>query len=273
MPYATYQQVAQKTIEDRIRNRFRSEISTLEMLGFTELCFYSDISHPFSLVVFLWPMLTYLLTERSIVEIQSPLRVVGFSPLLASKDYTTYVTISTLGVEFYTNFADGTGLISASYKIATIVDDKRKLYRYSDSLTIESTWELHKERINKFKAGGNQIRDNICFEDYVEILDRADRESVVSFKVVELFLGVVVIYYGSVLLRAGEYIGAVVLLAFGILIFIKSDWGQRVKNDVLRKTIEYVSWQVLILGFIIQLIVFWAQLSQALIRILCLSAS
>jgi hypothetical protein len=173
MQLLTYQQVVRPEAHDEIRHRYRSDIDRLEWLGFEELCFYSEVLFPFSAIL-AFPLVLFMLVKREIVKLGFPLRAVIHYPLLVSREYNTYVEIFSMGVKFYTNFADGTALVSANFKASGSSNEERKFHKYASKREIETAWAFHQDKIRHCISSGRQIRDNVCFEDYVEISTRDD---------------------------------------------------------------------------------------------------
>jgi len=94
-------------------------------------------------------------------------------PLLVNKEHATCATLDSWGVSFYTNFTDGTALVS-KYTPFNVVDEETKFYRYNCEEDVESAWAFHQAQRDYFRSMGSQVRHYLCFEDYVEISSRDD---------------------------------------------------------------------------------------------------
>ncbi len=169
-----YQQTTQSEIVSRVRDRYASEIALLKDMGFAELCFYTEAMFPLSLLL-LFPVVLLMRAQKEVIQIQSPLRIAVCCPILVAREYATYAVMMGYGVKFYTNFTDGTGLISANFPSLDILDLKGKLYKYAAPQPIESAWRLHLDRTESLKAEGKQVRNRIGFEDFVELSAREDQ--------------------------------------------------------------------------------------------------
>jgi hypothetical protein len=164
-----YQQVAQGKVQDKVRNRYRSEINVLKKVGFEELCFCGEVTRPLGCILF-FPLFLFMFIKGEVVKLKWPWRLAVQYPLLVAREQATFAILYGLGVKFYTSFTDGTVLICAnSNMVSPLTVDEKKFYKYSSPLDIEAAWDFHQGKVNEFKAGGRQTRDALCFEDYVEI--------------------------------------------------------------------------------------------------------
>ena len=173
-----YHQTTQPEIVSRVRDRYAPEITLLKGMGFAELCFYTEAMLPFSLLL-LFPIVLLMRAQKEVIQIQSPLRIAVCCPILVAREHATYAVMMGYGVKFYTNFTDGTGLISANFPSFDILDQKGKLYKYAapQPIAIESAWGLHRDRIESLRAEGKQVRNRIGFEDFVELSAREDQSA------------------------------------------------------------------------------------------------
>ncbi len=168
-----YEQIVDFDGCERVRERYRADMSALSQLGFRELCFYREGTQPFSLVFFL-PIFLLMRAKRELVQIQSPLRITAAYPLMASNEYSTGALILGLGIKFYTSFTDGSGLITANFLTDLIDDDRRQLYKYGAVQSTPDAWEQHRGHINQRKATGKRLREPFGFEDYVRLSKREE---------------------------------------------------------------------------------------------------
>jgi hypothetical protein len=167
-----YEQVAQGKTQDKIRNRYRQEINVLKKVGFEELCFCGEVTRPLGCILF-FPLFLFMFIKGEVVKIKRSWRLATHYPLLVAREHATFAILYGLGVKFYTNFTDGTALVSANSGITSpVIADEEKFYKYRSSLDIEAAWDFHRDKVSKFRSEGRQTRDTLCFEDYVEISTR-----------------------------------------------------------------------------------------------------
>jgi hypothetical protein len=169
-----YEQVAQGKVQDRIRNRYKSDIDTLKRVGFEELCFCSEVTRSLGCILF-FPLLLLMLIKGEVVKVKRAWVLALQYPLLVSREHATFAIVYGWGIKFYTNFTDGTALISANSKLASSVTaDEEKYYKYKCPRDTETAWNFHRDKVNRFRSAGRQTRDTLCFEDYVEISMREE---------------------------------------------------------------------------------------------------
>ncbi len=64
-----YELTTDLDIIDEVRARYAAEVAALKQLGFTELCFYSEIIFPFSAVV-LFPVWRLMRQHKEVRQIR-----------------------------------------------------------------------------------------------------------------------------------------------------------------------------------------------------------
>jgi hypothetical protein len=170
-----YKQGAGEQIEEKVRSKYRETISVLTRIGFDELCFYNE-THPFFGLSFgLTGLIGNLMVLfKEVTKIRGFLSISAFYPLLISKEYATYVQVFSLGVKFYTHFTDETTLISQNFRKCHVSDEREKYYKFGESRSIEAAWEFHRATVDRLRSEGKKFKDNICFEDFVQISNRED---------------------------------------------------------------------------------------------------
>ncbi len=171
--FIDYELTTDLAIIDRVRARYAAERAALAQLGFTELCFYSEIIFPFSAVV-LFPAWWMMRQHKEVRQIRWPLRISASYPLLVSPSHATSVLVMGLGVKFYTLFADDTGLITANFNSSSGQDRDGTFVKYATPGSIEAIWQQHGERLREAQASGKQLRAATTFEDYVALSQREE---------------------------------------------------------------------------------------------------
>jgi hypothetical protein len=177
-----YQQIAEPEIARKVQARYSATINGLKQQGFDELCICGETMFPLSVIVLL-PLALMMLGRREIVRIHRPLRITLCYQLLVSRQWATYALVFGFGVKFYTNFTDGTGLVSANFVAPlmpqTVADEKGKFYRYAAARPLQSAWEFHQSLISNFTRAGKTPRDELSFENYVG-LSRREAERILQ---------------------------------------------------------------------------------------------
>ncbi len=148
----------------------------LKQLGFLEYGFYGETVHafgfvPLGLTGFLG-ILIALFKEVTLVE--RNLDVTIFNAVMASQEYATYAGPFGLGVKFYTMFADGTFIISANFNTPAINDREERIYKLARVESISSSWENHRNWVEKSWSEGKQKADHLSFAEFKRLTERED---------------------------------------------------------------------------------------------------
>jgi len=168
-----YQQTHRKDAIDEVRNKYRSQIHQLKMLGFNELGFYREIIEWFGLRLGMLGLLGAIgFLANEITKIGPRLTINGFYISLAYQENGSYATVSKTGVNFFTNSNDGTLCISTSYKSSEINNNNYQLFRTASPRSIQATLKDHQDQVNKFLAEGKTINENIGMAGFLSAVRR-----------------------------------------------------------------------------------------------------
>lgn len=170
-----YQGTMRKELIDQVRAKHRARIDQLKSLGFVELCFYSETVPWFGMTIGPLGLLGALaVLSNEVALIGKNLSVKGYYPGLFSWEYSTYASVSQLGVNLYTSFTDGTHLISSNYAGIEILDDKQKLYKISRPRSIQTMWANHQQQVNEFHAEGKQTLERVDLAAYLALIKQVN---------------------------------------------------------------------------------------------------
>jgi hypothetical protein len=177
MPATAIQEIYKDKVEFRLRQRYADEIETLKELGFTHLTYVREINFPLSALVLGWvlPLMSF---RRELYTVEGLLRLVTFNPVMFAPVECTYAEIFNLGVQFFTQFTDGTLLISANYPNTTITDYARRFYKYhppldEETLSIQEAFERHQQRSTDFQVSGYARSPEFSLVHFEGMLNRS----------------------------------------------------------------------------------------------------
>ncbi len=192
----SYRLVNDQVVASRLRERFVSEIVFLEKVGFTPFSLHRELVAPFSVFIF-FPIYLAMLMGQEVLQIQSPLRIASFHPIYVARDLGTYAYIYGMGCKFYTNFTDGTWLVSntqLSLRKPSVI-----VVKSDPNLTsISKIWDKHREKISELVSREKQINPHLSFEAWADLdrqFDRSSRISVLSMGFIWLMLVASVLYW------------------------------------------------------------------------------
>jgi len=166
-----HEQVFDRNIEQRVRERYAEEIRQLTFLGFS----YSFIeSESFSiyrlLVIFPAIILFIMLLKREVLAIGRGGRILLAMPVFCSADGRVFAHPFALGVKFYTAFRDGRLLITKNFK-----DDCRETSEFvvqAANGTISETWQTHQALLERLNTEANPASRDRSYEAFVTISER-----------------------------------------------------------------------------------------------------
>jgi hypothetical protein len=169
----SYKLAYDKSISDELKKRFASEIAYLETEEFSSFSLHQEIIHPFSLLTF-FPIYLAMRMGNEIIQIQSPLRITSFHLMYASQKHSTYAYVYGLGCKFYTNFTDGSWLVSNTHQ--KIKNKAVTILRGDPEHTSpDQIWKRHQEKISELETQGKQINPHISFDAWVKLEQQFDQ--------------------------------------------------------------------------------------------------
>ena len=176
---AIYKLAYDKEISDELRRRFAADITFLEREGFRSSSLHQEIIYPFSVLTF-FPIYLAMRAGNEIIKIEPPLRISSFHIMFASQTHATYAYVYGLGCKFYTNFSDGTWLVSNT---SLDIDDQTVIVIKRNpefTLTTEFVWKRHQDKISELQAQGKHLSQNVSFEAWAKLDQRFDQSSLSS---------------------------------------------------------------------------------------------
>jgi hypothetical protein len=142
----TYREEHRPEILARVRGRYADDMRQLAGAGFRELCFYRELLGPYSLLTQCVRLL-FMRTKREVLVHDSPLQGGAAFVLLHHSDPETVALPMGFGVKLYTALADGTLVLSTSFKsVAMPRPDARVLKAFAGETPLDA-WQSHRQRI------------------------------------------------------------------------------------------------------------------------------
>lgn len=174
-------EITNPSLRARVRARYSTEIASLEALAFRCLTFKLETGTPFSLLSYL-PELPLMLRAKEILIFPFPLRLSAVSVLCVHAEPSTIASCMGLGVKFFTNFAEGSLLISSTLVSHVVLQDPAlqnptsQIIRNPPRETVNDAWALHRSRVAELEALGKKVRTTNSFADYVEVSEREEAD-------------------------------------------------------------------------------------------------
>src|SRR5688500_10342024 len=174
MPLIHIEEIQKQKVEYQIYERYKTEISELQKLGFEDLQFTREVSFPFSALLMFFAYFPMRMAGE-IVRVEGPLRFVLFHPLLLHHEYDTYGQAFGMGVKLLTLLEDNGVLISCNYPTTNYVNPKRGLFRYDapSGTSIAACFEAHQNRIEMLEKSGHVVNRQLNLNNY-EIVQHLD---------------------------------------------------------------------------------------------------
>lgn len=176
-----YSEIADPTLQSRVRGRYSAEIATLLALGFRHLAFKLEARGPFSAISHL-PILPLMRRAKEVLVFPFPLRLGAAHVLLVHSAPPAIASCMGMGVKFFTNFSDHWLLISSTLQshIAlqnlSALEPNSQIVRLPPCRMPEEAWLSHKRRTTEMEARGETIGNTSSFADYIEISRREEAD-------------------------------------------------------------------------------------------------
>jgi hypothetical protein len=168
-----YIRVSSPAMEQRIQNRYRSDIEELSALGFNYQ-FSVGQTFPVANLVLIFPaiVLLMMLWKREIITLNRGMEIAVLHAIYASKDKTTFARPSALGIVFHTVFEYGSSLVSTNYGSNRESNDPSGLKferRAYAGASISDTWASHHRMVQAKIADGTDADRDMSFKAYAAI--------------------------------------------------------------------------------------------------------
>jgi hypothetical protein len=162
-------QVASPQLQQRARNRFKSEIDQLEKLGF-DYAFLDGQNFFLFRIALLFPLLVQFmkLSFREVMTLTGAANLLTVYTVFVSRDKTTYAHSNGLGTVFETAFEDATILLTKNFGDSTGYGPV-VIAQVMNKASISSMWAEHVWRIQMLETEGRHADHKPSFETYVRI--------------------------------------------------------------------------------------------------------
>jgi len=173
-------EITDPKLQSRIRARYGSEIASIQDLGFRHLAFTLEALGPFSAVSKLL-LIPLMLQAKEVLAFPFPLRLGTANVVLVHFGPSSMATCMGMGVKFFTNFSDGSLLISSTLPSHAALqnpteDSNSNIVRTPPCLTPAQAWLSHKRRIEQLETQGKTICNTDSLQDYADISRREDAD-------------------------------------------------------------------------------------------------
>jgi len=168
-----YEEITDPRIEQRVRERYATEVDQLTSLGFGYE-FTSGESTSLSRVLLIFPAIILLQVRAhgGVLALGRGGKILLATPVLGSTDGRAFGHPQTLGVTFYTAFRNGPLIVTKNYKSACY-ETPDCVMQGSDG-TVAEAWQTHKERVNALDTDANPANRDRSYEAYADIARRQD---------------------------------------------------------------------------------------------------
>jgi len=155
--------------EQRIQQRYQSEVDQLTDLGFNHLFYFGEAFSVFRLLL-VFPLLVLLAmrSKGTPITLYQGTKVLAGNPVLGARDKTAYAHPNSFGVTFHTAFRDGSVLLSKTY--ADPLTYIPTTTSYGRVASIADTWAAHQGRIQDMESSGKRVDLQTSFAFYSEMV-------------------------------------------------------------------------------------------------------
>jgi hypothetical protein len=168
-----YEEIADPRIEQRVRQRYASEVDQLTSLGFN-YAFTSGESISLSRVLLIYPAIVLLRARANgaVLALGRGGKILLATPVLSSADGRAFGHPQSLGVEFQTAFRNGPLFVTKNYK-GICGETPECVMRASDG-TVAEAWQTQMQWVNKLDTDANPANRDRSYQAYADIARRED---------------------------------------------------------------------------------------------------
>jgi hypothetical protein len=166
-------------IRSRVKRRYDPVFQQLSPLGFEEQTLFKEVSggNPFWLILLVLA-LPIMISRREVIGFEFPMSITNYCLLYINKKFSTQSQVYGLGETFYTEFDDGTLLISTNttHTSEDLIDEENNYYRYYyDKVPVSELWDYHLKSIEDFNNQGKRLINDPDFQTFSRISTRSDQ--------------------------------------------------------------------------------------------------
>jgi hypothetical protein len=169
-----YQEIADPRVEQRVRDRYASDLDQLTSLGFS-YAYTSGESMSIFRILLIYPALILLQIRAhgGILTLGRGARILLAAPVLTSADGRVFANPQTLGVSFYTAFRNGPLLVTKNYKSTCCIATPQWVMQ-AEVGTVAEAWQTHKQWLTKLDTEANPANRDRSYQAYADIAHRQD---------------------------------------------------------------------------------------------------
>ena len=169
-----YEEIADLRIEERVRERYATQIAQLSSLGFSYV-FTSGEAMSLLRTLLIYPAIVYLqMRMKGEVLTLHGGKLLLAVPVFTSSDGRVFWHSNALGTTFHTSFASGQILITKNYKGVCDSCETPEVVMHGSNGTIAEAWQTHKEWLNNLDTAANPAKRDRSYQAYADIARRED---------------------------------------------------------------------------------------------------
>jgi hypothetical protein len=168
-----YEEIADPRIEQRVRERYASEVDQLTSLGFN-YAFSSGEAMSLSRILLIYPAIVLLQARANgaVLALGRGGKILLAAPVLSSADGRAFGHPQSRGVTFYTAFRNGPLLVTKNYK-SVCCETPECVMQASDG-TVAEAWQTHKEWVSRLDTDANPANRDRSYQAFADIARRED---------------------------------------------------------------------------------------------------
>jgi hypothetical protein len=168
-------QISSPEFEQKMRNRYATEISQLSSLGFDCAFFYGESFSIFRLLLIFPAMVTFTMWRRGVtMTIIQGTKLLNGNPVLVSRDKRAFAHPNGLGLTFHTAFRDGSLLVSKDYGEGESTNTSQITIKRYNGASINELWSQHQRSISLIETDANPVDRQSTFDAYREDLRKEE---------------------------------------------------------------------------------------------------
>jgi hypothetical protein len=171
-------QIFSPAFEQKMRNRYATEISQLSSLGFDCAFFYGESFSIFRLALIFPAILTFSMWRKGVtMTLYQGTRLLNGNPVLVSRDKRAFAHTNGLGLTFHTAFRDGSVLASKDYGDGDSSNTFQVTIKRYKGASIGELCAQHQRSVSLLETDANPVDRQSTYDAYREIIRKEEARS------------------------------------------------------------------------------------------------
>jgi hypothetical protein len=168
-------QISSPEFEQKMRNRYETEISQLSSLGFDCAFFYGESFSIFRFLLIFPAIVALSMRSNGVTMTLQGTSLLNGNPVLVSRDKRAFAHPNGMGLSFHTAFRDGSLLVSKNYGDGDSSNASQVTIKRYDGASIGECWAQHQRSVSLFETDANPVDRQSTFDAYCDDIRKEEK--------------------------------------------------------------------------------------------------